>query len=159
MPEPLPELISLEAFHGNWEVYLDAIYDIYISTLVNAHLSFEGIRIGYRYLPPTDGKGFGFWHLISEGAEEEKRYPDLSRCERIRWISWVITHYDTNPDIVWYGNERNHNSNIVIWHKSQNYLVILGKRTDYYLLLSAYIANGHKSHKLDSEWRAYWGKG
>ena len=38
-----------------------------------------------RVRKPADGERFSFWHLMSEGKEEQKRAPDLERCARIPW--------------------------------------------------------------------------
>ena len=47
----------------------------------------------------TKGKGYAFWHVISEAPQsnnrnESERIPNLRRCERIRWIAWAIEQAD-----------------------------------------------------------------
>lgn len=83
----IPELFP---FHGDWSQYEDELYHIYKDTIVEAGIIFQGLPVRTQYRPPTKDRGFGFWHMISEGSEEEERTPDIFRCERIRWVAWLI---------------------------------------------------------------------
>jgi len=159
MAEPLPELVDFSDYGNDWEKYLNAIYEIYMKHIVNAGLSYHGLPVKYRFLPPTDGKGFGFWHLISEGEDEENRTPDLRRCERILWVAWILRQAGTNPDILWYENKRGSNTHVVLWYPLNHYALILAKRSGYYLLKSAYVIMPHREKTFEKEWREYWGKG
>lgn len=137
MPEPLPAIIPFSNFN-NWDRYLDALYQIYMDELVNAQLTFNGLPIRYRFKPPTNDKGFGFWHIISEGDKEDDRLPSFERCEKIRWIPWMIQEFGEDPDIVLIHSDRGSSKNVVLWNMRIHYAVILSERNGYYLLLSAY---------------------
>ena len=158
MPNPLPKFILFSDFK-QWEPYLDWLYKYYLDEIVNAELTFQGSPIRYRFIPMTDGKGFGFWHLISEGEDEEKRLPSLERCERLRWIKWMIQESDSNPDILFYESRRGSSTNLILWNQTIHYVVILGKRNGYYLLVSAYPVSGSRERTFKKEWLAYHGKG
>jgi len=159
MAASLPPLAKL-ADHGNdWETYLEALYRAYLDEVVNAGIAFRGLPLRVQFRPITHGKGFGFWHLISEGKVEEERTPDLRRCERIRWIPWMIRSAESTDDILWWENKRDHNTHVVLWLREENFVVILAKRHDYYLLKSAYTLKPHRAKAFEKEWKQCWGKG
>ncbi len=81
-----PDLIRLSDYDGDWGAYIDAVYAAYIAELVSLKLAFLGKPLRFKHDPATDGKGFAFWHAVSEATQtklEEDRIPDLRRCERI----------------------------------------------------------------------------
>lgn len=159
MPDTLPDLVRLEDSNGDWDEYVELLYQLYIGDLVRASLTFRGLPLRVQYRPPTGGKGYGFWHVISEGKVEDDRTPDLRRCERIRWISWLILHPDQQPEIAWWEDRRGGNTHVVLWHRSANFAVVLAKRRKYYLLKTAYVVGPHRAKQFEREWREYWGKG
>ena len=59
-------LPALTMFSGEWEPYEEALYSIFIGTILKGNLSFQGLRVGVRRMPEYKGKHFAFWHLISE---------------------------------------------------------------------------------------------
>ena len=144
----LPDLF---VFEGIWADYEDSLYEIYLADIVDADLRFKNLKICCQYRPESHGKHFGFWHIISEGKVENDRTPDLRRCERIRWIAYLIKNAEINDDISWWENERGGNIHVVIWHEAENFVVILAKRKDYYLLKSAYCAEKHRKRTFEKE--------
>jgi hypothetical protein len=137
----LPDLLT---FAGDWQIYEDKLYEVYLNEIVDAKLQFKGLKISCQYRPETKNKHFGFWHVISEGNTEEERTPDLRRCERIRWISYLIKNAETDSEISWWENKRGSNTHVLIWHEAENFVVILAKRHSYYLLKTAYNAEPHR---------------
>ena len=94
-----PDLLP---FSGDWASYENRLYEIYLDTVVPAGLSFQGAPIRAQFRPETRGKGFSFWHLISEAPDksnrnEDDRIPDLTRCERIRWVAWCSNNPPAEP--------------------------------------------------------------
>lgn len=81
------ELPALILFDGDWQGYVEKLYSVYLESIVNGNLKFNGLRINCQFRPDTQGKHFGFWHVISEGKTEEDRLPDFRRCERMSWIA------------------------------------------------------------------------
>lgn len=150
----LPELITLESCNGQWEDYLNTIYAIFLEEVVNGKLSFLGLPIHCQYRPATQGKHFGFWHLISEGNLEEDRVPDLRRCERIKWISHIIKNAHSAQIKCW-ENKRGSNKHIVFWLPNENFIVVLAKRKDYLLLKTAYVHHARKTSKFRKEQEDY----
>ncbi len=146
--QQMPELIS---FHGNWSLYENEIYKYYCDEIANGNLTFESKPIRCQYRPPSKGKHFGFWHIISTGEYEDERLPDLKRCERIRWIAWIIKNYKLDNKISWWQNKRKGNTHIVLLLEEENYVVILAKREGYYLLKTAYCIEPHRKKLLMRE--------
>jgi len=77
-------------FTGDWETYEEKVYQAFLESFVKRRVLFRGVPVKAQFRPPFKGKGFSFWHVISEAPDprkrrEEDRIPDLRRCERIRW--------------------------------------------------------------------------
>lgn len=150
-------------FRGEWETYLDEIYQAFLDSFVRQDIRFGGTRVTAPRRPETDGKGAGFWHVISEAPDknnrnEEDRIPDLRRCERITWITWAIEGASNgNPHLAWWKNKRRDGWCVVIWSEEYNFAVILGERADHYILKTAYceLPSGRR-RTFAKERDAYW---
>ena len=151
----LPEIYE---FHGNWQSYVDELYNIYLETIVNnKSLRFDNLPIKTRFKPITDGKGFGFWHIISDGNEEEERLPDMRRCESLPWVSYCIKEAKIPPaPISWWKNKRGSNTHIVILNETKGFVVVLAERKDYYLLKTAYFPRTYRLKSMIKERNKYW---
>lgn len=161
-----PDLIFMADFPG-WESYEDAIYRVYLETIVEAKPTFCGSPIRVRFRPLTNRKGHGFWHLISEAPDqrnrnEEDRVPDPRRCERVRWIAWCIRNADVGIlGFSWWENRRGRETHVVIWAEKHDFVVVLAKRQTeagprYYLLKTAYCLAPRKVRQFTQErdtWR------
>ncbi len=150
----LPAIVTLS---GDWEAYLDSIYELYLDEIISNALAFKGKPVRTRYNPATHGKGFSFWHVISTGDKEEDRIPDLRRCERIKWIRWTITKANqSHQEVVSWTNERTlkrgTSQRTLIYCDAISFLVILEERTDYYLLVTAFPVSERNKIKLRREW-------
>lgn len=150
----LPAII---AFSGDWETYLDAIYELYLDEVIRNALTFKGKPVRARFNPATHDKGFSFWHVISTGEKEADRIPDLRRCERIKWIRWTITKANqSHQEIVSWTNartlKRGTAQRTVIYCDAVSFVVILEERNDYYLLVTAFPVSDRKKIKYRQEW-------
>lgn len=92
---------------------------------------------GCRRHPEAAGRWASFWHLVQEGRVEDDRTPDLRRCERIRWVRWVIENAATHAEIDEWQNTRGTEVNTLLWFREE-YLVVLAQRQGYWLLRTAY---------------------
>ena len=155
MSQP-PELLP---FGGDWDTYEDEIYEAFLDSCVRPGVTFRGLRVAAQYRPETRGKGFSFWHTVSEAPSpdnrnENDRIPDLRRCERILWIRWVIDNAGTDR-FPWWENERKGNTHVVIWAREFDFAVVLAKRKGYYVLKTAYAEiKPHRRHTFQREWDA-----
>lgn len=155
-PDWIPPLVLFEDFKGNWEAYLDAIYTYFKKDFVDNKPVFQGRRLGLKRFPLSQGKEATFWHMISEGRDEEDRIPDFRRCERIRWPKPVI-ECDGDAAIKLWRNRRGGEERICLWFEQENYLVILADREKHILPWTAYLVeHPHGKRKLQKEYEAYW---
>lgn len=136
MVEP-PDLVSFSGFGGDWKAYETALYRIFREEIADGSLRFRRLPVRCRRRPETGGRWAAFWHLVQEGQAEEDRTPDLRRCERIRWIRWMIENGETHPTIDEWQNTRRTETNTLLWYR-EDYLVVLTRRRDYWLLKTAY---------------------
>jgi hypothetical protein len=159
MTEP-PALLT---FEGDWCNYEDQVYEVFMDTFVRADVRFRGIRVKAQYRPETRGKGFSFWHVISEAPHpgnrnEADRIPDPRRCERIGWIAWVIEQASNRADhFSWWENRRERDTRTVIWAERCDFVVVLAKRKGYHLLKTAYCdLKPHRKRSFEKERDAFW---
>lgn len=151
----------LIAFEGDWGAYEEAIYAQYHADIVIGRPTLWGKRVSARFNPQTNGKGFSFWHVISEGPIEADRLPDMERCARIAWIAWLIECCDAGLDgFSWWISERTtkkgRKENLVLWAEEHDYVVILEPRPEYVMLVSAYPLHSRRAAKFVSERDSYW---
>ena len=151
----LPDLIELTDFNGNFKQYLEAVYALFKRDFIDSKPVFRGIRLGLKKFPISEDKEATFWHMTSEGENEENRNPDLRRLERIQWPAPMINE-STHPYLKVWENKRGNKHNMRIFHENENYLVILRKGKDYLLPWTAYlISDKARKKKLIKEYEAY----
>jgi hypothetical protein len=129
-----PDLLP---FTGDWPTYEAMLYQLFFDELARGGLEFRGWQVQCRRRPEHAGKWAAFWHLVQEGPIEEQRTPDMRRCERLRWIRWVIEQAQAHSAIDEWQNTRQGERNTLLWF-NEEYLVILAERSGYWLLKSAY---------------------
>ncbi len=132
-----PDLLQFNDFNGNWDAYEDELYRIFVDEIARCGLKFRGKNVACRRSPETAGRWASFWHLVQEGHAEDDRTPDLRRCERLRWIRWVIQNAGSHPEIDEWRNNRKNVTNTLLWYREE-YLVVLAQRQDRWLLKTAY---------------------
>ncbi len=152
----LPEIYE---FHGDWSSYVEELYDIYLDDIVNnSSLRFDSLPIRTRFKPLTDNKGYGFWHIISDGEEEDDRVPDMRRCECLPWVSHCISKALRPPaPIHWWKNKRGTNTHIIILSEVEGFVVVLAQRKGYNLLKTAYFPTSYRLKSMKKERDKYWG--
>lgn len=154
-PAWLPPLVLLTSFGGNWDKYVDALYAWFKRDFVDDKPIFQGKRLGLKRHPLFQGKEATFWHMTSEGSDEQNRVPDFRRCERIRWPKPIIEH-DQDAKVKVWRNERGREDRICLWLEKENYLVILADRGDYILPWTAYLVEKpHQQRKLMKEYEGF----
>jgi hypothetical protein len=151
-PDWLPELILLEDYGGNWHQYVEGIYRVFREDFVLNKPYFRGRRLGLKRHPLIQGREITFWHMISEGQQEEARLPDLRRCERVCWISPIIEN-SRDPAIKAWKNRRRNESRICLWLEQHEYLVVLADRGTYILPWTAYdVTRAHQKARLQKDY-------
>ena len=150
------DLPPLEEMFSPWQEYEDHLYQIFMDTVVNGSLRFRGLPVKSQYRPESKGKGFSFWHLISQGDKEDERTPDPRRCERIRWLAWFVENAASCHELTWWENRRGNNTHVVIWHESERFAVVLAKRKGYYLIKTAYSVRSRRENTFRKERERFW---
>lgn len=149
----LPALILLNDYGGNWDRYLEAIYEVFKKDFIDSRSKFGDRRVGIKRYPMDRGKEATFWHLISEGRVEIDRIPDLRRCERIGWPKPMIESENSERIKIWKNTSRGE-TRIVIALEDFSYIVVLAERSDYMLLWTAYYVEWeHRRKKFEKEYR------
>jgi len=144
----LPELIELEDYNGDWDSYIDAVYELFKRDYVDNSPHFRGTRLGIKRHPEIDNREYTFYHMTHTGNDEDNRKPDLRRCERIPWGKPTIENCDDWDLKVW-EQKRNGEQRICIWLEMEDgldYVIILNKRRGYLLPWTAFVMK-HKHQK------------
>ncbi len=150
-----PDLLPFHVFSGDWVAYEAELHRIFMTEIVRSGLCFRGSPVNCRRLPETAGRWASFWHLVQEGRIEDDRTPDLRRCERIRWVPWMIASAVTHAEIDEWQNSRGSETNTLLWYREE-YIVVLAERRDYWLLKTAYCTEQRgRIAKLRSERDAF----
>jgi hypothetical protein len=151
----LPDLELFENYGGDWDRYLDALYEFFKTDFIDSQPVFRGLRLGLKRHPLSMGKEATFWHLISEGKDEDERVIDFRRCERIRWPRPTIEHANEPVIKVW-ENERRGEKRVCLWLESEEYLAVLAQRKGYILPWTAFLVTlPHEKRKRQKEYEEF----
>lgn len=151
----LPNLVLLQDCSGDYSVFFQRVYSCFVQDFVASKPVFQGIRLGLKKHPLIDGKEYTFWHLISEGKDEQNRLPVIERMERIRWPRPLIENSFCVNLKVW-KNQRGKDTRILIWYETEEYLIVLNERKGFILPWTAYLVKeNHSKRKLMKEYEAY----
>jgi hypothetical protein len=156
----LPKLLLLEDYAGDWEKYLEAIYEAFALDFMVGKIPYPEKRFSLKRHPMIQGKEATFWHIISEGKEESERTPDIRRCERIRWPLAMIENIGTDRVRVWHQQRQNKRDSqerrIAVSLPDFSYLMILADRGDFVLLWTAFlIEQKSQQEKLRREYELW----
>ncbi len=146
-------LPATHPFDGDWFRYVEVLHRIYLDDFVTNTTFWRRKRVGVRYEPTTNGKAFTFWHIICgvDPVTGEVKEPDMDRCERLAWVKRVI---EADPAAVrtWV-QERGRDRNIAIALPDFSFVVFLGERRGWMILLTAYCVT--KQWRRDKYRREY----
>lgn len=159
----LPELLMLEHAGGDWGVYLEQLHNRFAADFIHSKPAWPGKRVGVKRHPEHGGKSATFWHLISEGAVEEERQPNMRRCERIGWPRPMIDEFDeahpgaTACRIVWWKERRGNEQRYLLAPDDFSYVVVVADRGEYVLPWTAFwIEHDHQRTKRERAFKAFW---
>jgi hypothetical protein len=150
-----PELIPFDEYKGNFTSYFEAVYFVFENDFIKTQPVYEKLKVSVRKYPEVDGMHRTFYHITHEGEDEANRQPDFRRLERIRFPRFVIDNYEHQDILIW-KNKRGKDERIVLFNESENYIVILTDRKEYYMFITAYyIETEHRKRKLLKEYEEY----
>jgi hypothetical protein len=148
----LPALVTLSDYHGDWDIYREVIYEHFRTDFLAYIPKFTGKPCRVNRAPLVDGKEPTFWHIITEGKEEENRIPDLRRCERIRWPRPMIEQVPCAHVNSW-RVRRGKKWRINLAPTDFSYLVVLAEKSNsVFLITTFHVERDHRRRKLKAEW-------
>lgn len=152
-PSYPPPLVLFEDYSGDWDAYLEAIYELFRQDFVTSIPIYPDRRWALKRHPLVKGKEATFWHIITEkGTIEDERLPDLRRCEHIRWPRWMLNAVGSNEIRVW-RTRRGTEERVLLSLPDFSYLVVLTDRKDYIFLLTAYLVeHSHRRRSLQNDY-------
>jgi len=151
----LPSLVLFEQYEGDWGKYIEVVYKYFKEDFIDSRPEFVDRAVRLKRYPLYQNKEYTFWHITSEGEEEDERIPDIRRCERIRWPRPVIEHSATEFIRCW-PNKRGQEKRIVLWFYKEDYVVVLADRRRYVLLWTTYLVTyKHTRDRLLKEYEEY----
>lgn len=159
--EWLPDLLEYDKDYPNLDAYDNAVYNVFKRDFIDTQPEFMGQKVWIRYNPLIEGKEQTYFHITSKDYDcNSNRNIDIERCKRIRWVKALIEHYDCNKPFcfdcngikTWSVLLKRNQTRIKIFFEEVRYIVILDKRSDYYLIVTAYyIDQDHTMKKLLKE--------
>ena len=151
----LPKIIELTDYKGNFHLYLEAVYALFKRDFIDNKPTYRGVPIHLKHCKLSQGKDATFRHMTSKGENEETREPDFRRLERIQWPAPMIKNSE-HPYLKVWENTRGSNTNILILHNEENYLLVLRKAKDYIMPWTAYLIDyKSRKRKLIQEYENY----
>jgi len=150
-----PDLIYFEDYNGNFQAYLSAVYAVFENDFIRSQPRYEGLKVAVRKYPKADGLHRTFYHITHEGEDENNRQPGIRRMERIRYPKFVVEQ-NQHPEILIWKNRRGNDERILLYNESENYIVVLTERKEFYLFITAYMVDTeHRKRSLLKEYEAY----
>jgi len=141
-----PDLLLLEDFKGNFQEFLSSVYSVFENNFIKNQPRYEGQKVAVRRYPEMDGLHRTFYHITHEGEDEANRQPYIRRMERIRYPKFVIQQ-NLHPEILIWKNRRRKDERILFFNESENYIVVLTERNEFYLFITAYLCSGYSTQK------------
>lgn len=156
----LPDKIYLNDYAGNYERFIDAVYEVFEKDFINHHPSFGGVKLGLKYKPEFQKRAYTFYHMTHKGEIETERIPDIRRCECMPWGRPAVEKVEEYSFKFW-PQKRKNKYRVCIWVETEDdvdYFFILDVRKDYILPWTAFVAEYSdqvcKKQKEYNEWLA-----
>lgn len=155
----LPQIIELQEFGGNYDSYIDAVYEIFCNDFIKnkAHFGFHELKM--KFNPIFQDRPYTFYHMTHEGEKEDERLPDLRRCERIGWAKPCIENVDAWNLRFWRQTRKNSGNRVCILLDvtgDYDYFVVLEVRETYVLLWTAFVSTySHETRKKLKEYELW----
>ena len=162
IPAWLPEAVTQDPSMTD-ELFAKVVHDaVFVRDFISSLPIYSGIKLAIKYNPMRQGYCATYWHIISDGSDEDHRVIVPARCARVPWIRPIIETCGDSLVRIW-SNRRKGSERILLWlnpHQSNNYLVILEKRQEtkgsFILLWTAYpVTYAHAMRKLEHEYQQY----
>lgn len=140
--------------------YIEALYAFFKADFLDNQVRYLGqVIVCYRE-PAEDNKEASFWHIVTSDSVGNGRLLDTKRGERIRWPRPIIEGFSDDSVKIWENikkdGKRKKQKRIYFCFGDWEYLVILGRRSNYLWFCTAYpiFEDGYK-RKLEKEYQNY----
>lgn len=162
----LPILMLFEDY-DSWDSYQDALYKVFCYDFKETYPVFEEKRVNYRRHPIEYDREEAFYHITCQDyLKDGERVPDFRRCERVRWVKKFIENYNCNLEdcvecsgIKTWEEDYKGNSRVHILLEEERYMVVIERRKEYCLLVTAfYFEQDHSLRKKIKKYEAYKAK-
>ena len=162
----LPKLEYFEDYGNDWDLYESVLYKIFRDDFIDDYPLYDNLQVRVKYYPKEYNKESAFFHLTCKNYEgTEDRNPDLRRCERLRWIRAFIENSDCSDykcdeceGVRVWSEPYKSRERVHLLLEEERYLVILEKRSGYYLLITAFYLNYDNSLKKQLKHYEQYGK-
>lgn len=158
----LPELIVCENW-SKFDEYDELLYQIFKHDFIDSKPLYEDKEVIIRKHPLVNDKEQTYFHITSKDYNQnEERYPDPRRCERIKWVrtfienDFCIDSCNLCDGLKVWEEPYKTNQRIYLLFEEERYIVIIERRETYCLLITAYYLDyEHSLNKLIKKYNAY----
>ncbi len=152
----LPKKIYLTEYGGNYQRYIDAVYDVFEADFIRHKTRFGSHELKLKFNPLFQDRAYTFYHMTHKGEIENEREPDLRRCECMPWAKPTIENVEKWQLKFWRQSRQRSNNRVCICLENEDdvdYFVVLEIRNTYVLLWTAFV--GELAHETRKKLREY----
>ena len=162
----MPPYKILKDTYDNWDSFLDACYQEYLSFFQsNPKLFGKPLRRSLSIDPQTNREK-DFWGICN-GHDPNKQYNDMERYETISYLRYVVCtctqgRPDRSAEIIWWKTVRNRKQRLMLLCETLSYLVVCqingeSDNPSSYQFITAYPVTGKRSFETKiKEFEAFW---
>jgi hypothetical protein len=160
-PSWLPDALRYADFNGEWDRFLDTVYQIFERDFKKSKPVFQNYPVTHDSRI-EDGKEAVFWHITCrDDSRTGDRELDIRRCERIPWPRPMIEHPTDTAISIWKNERKKTNTQrqtrILIWLEDLDYIVILSERPKTMVFVTAYCTDiASQKERLKKERDEYY---
>ena len=85
----LPPLVKYDSFDSD-EDFLNTLYEYFKQDFIYTKPKYKGVELRLKRMPIRNGREATFYHITTQGLDENDRKIDIPRAERLRWIKPII---------------------------------------------------------------------
>jgi len=154
----LPLITELPDYSGNWNEYLEAIYNIFKNDFIDNTVLWNSKPVRIFWEKQFQGKERSFWHIISKGKDDLNREPDLRRCERVSWVRELLMECTEECEnlLIWTKyHVKSKRNRVYIWCREVNYIVVIEERKINYHLITAFVVSDYSVNGYFKEYQKF----
>lgn len=153
-----PKKLLRKNFSSDKE-HTDAAYEVFKADFLTSLPIFREVEMKLKRFPKRDGREATFYHMTTEGEDEENREYDPERTERLPWARPLIEN-EFNDEIRVWRQKIKGEWRIHLWLFKRSYLLVIAERKNngalYYLPWTAFVLEyEHSSTKMERRWKRY----